>query len=63
MVEDNASVAFLRQCGIDYGQGYLFGRPSLDIADFYREAEARHAGPVPDESSLPAASLKPASEL
>jgi len=34
MVEDNASVAFLRQCGVTYGQGYLFGRPSLNIADF-----------------------------
>jgi EAL domain-containing protein (putative c-di-GMP-specific phosphodiesterase class I) len=61
MVEDNASVAFLRQCGVDYGQGYLFGRPSLDIADFIGapEEQAPALAPVP---ATFAATLKPASE-
>ncbi len=34
MVEDRHSLAFLRACGIGYGQGFLFGRPSLDIGAF-----------------------------
>jgi EAL domain-containing protein (putative c-di-GMP-specific phosphodiesterase class I) len=59
MVEDNASVAFLRQCGVDYGQGYLFGRPSLDIADFIGAPEERAPTPAPVPLAL-AAALKPA---
>jgi EAL domain-containing protein (putative c-di-GMP-specific phosphodiesterase class I) len=55
MVEDDASVAFLRQCGVDYGQGYLFGRPSLDIADFNDIAGA----PAIAVSAVP---LKPVTE-
>jgi EAL domain-containing protein (putative c-di-GMP-specific phosphodiesterase class I) len=34
MVEEEKYVAFLQDCGVDFGQGYLFGRPSLDIGDF-----------------------------
>ena len=34
MVESTNALAFLRACGIAYGQGYLFGRPSEDIRDF-----------------------------
>jgi EAL domain-containing protein (putative c-di-GMP-specific phosphodiesterase class I) len=34
MVEDERSAKFLIDCGIDYGQGYLFGRPSEDISAF-----------------------------
>ena len=34
MVEDRKSLDFLRDCGVGYGQGYLFGRPSLDISAF-----------------------------
>ncbi len=34
MVEEESYVPFLRDCGIDFGQGYLFGRPSFDIGDF-----------------------------
>ena len=34
MVEDRQSLQFLRDCGVGYGQGYLFGRPSLDIGAF-----------------------------
>lgn len=49
MVEDNASVAFLRQCGVTYGQGYLFGRPSLNIADFKEVSET----PTAQETHIP----------
>lgn len=34
MVEDRHTLDFLRDCGVGYGQGYLFGRPSLDISSF-----------------------------
>lgn len=34
MVENANALAFLRACGIAYGQGYLFGRPSENIRDF-----------------------------
>ncbi len=30
-VEDEDSAAFLRGCGVDYGQGYLFGRPDPNV--------------------------------
>jgi EAL domain-containing protein (putative c-di-GMP-specific phosphodiesterase class I)/GGDEF domain-containing protein len=36
MVESTNALAFLRACGIAYGQGYLFGRPSGNIHDFSR---------------------------
>jgi EAL domain-containing protein (putative c-di-GMP-specific phosphodiesterase class I)/PAS domain-containing protein len=34
MVEEESYVPFLIDCGVDFGQGYLFGRPSLSIGDF-----------------------------
>lgn len=33
-VEDEQCLNFLRECGVDYGQGYLFGAPSSDITTF-----------------------------
>jgi EAL domain-containing protein (putative c-di-GMP-specific phosphodiesterase class I)/GGDEF domain-containing protein len=36
MVESTNALAFLRACGVAYGQGYLFGRPSDNIRDFSR---------------------------
>lgn len=33
-VEDEQCLSFLRECGVDYGQGYLFGAPSSDITVF-----------------------------
>lgn len=52
MVEDESNLAFLRQCGVDYGQGWLFGKPSADITDFERQVPAvprasRRAGGAP----------------
>lgn len=35
MIEDEATAAFLRDNGVLYGQGYLFGRPSFDFADLH----------------------------
>jgi EAL domain-containing protein (putative c-di-GMP-specific phosphodiesterase class I) len=46
MVEDESNLAFLKQCGVDYGQGWLFGKPSLDIADFDPKAAAPAVRPA-----------------
>ncbi|MBT4769319.1 MAG: EAL domain-containing protein [Rhodospirillaceae bacterium] len=34
MVEDENTVGLIRDCGVRFGQGYFFGRPSLDINEF-----------------------------
>jgi len=34
MVEDETTADILRDCGLRYGQGYLFGRPSTNIGAF-----------------------------
>ncbi len=34
MVEKQDVLAYVRRCGIDYAQGYLFGEPSRNIKDF-----------------------------
>jgi EAL domain-containing protein (putative c-di-GMP-specific phosphodiesterase class I) len=34
MIEEEAVVDFLRGCGVQYGQGYLFGKPSLGAPRF-----------------------------
>jgi EAL domain-containing protein (putative c-di-GMP-specific phosphodiesterase class I)/GGDEF domain-containing protein len=34
MVEDEATVDLIKQCRIEFGQGYLFGKPSTDIGVF-----------------------------
>jgi EAL domain-containing protein (putative c-di-GMP-specific phosphodiesterase class I) len=34
MIEEESVAALVRECGIDYGQGYLFGRPSTSIEAF-----------------------------
>lgn len=44
MVEDEVSLNILNECGLQYGQGYLFGRPAPDIAPFERQVSARRQG-------------------
>jgi EAL domain-containing protein (putative c-di-GMP-specific phosphodiesterase class I) len=34
MIDDEDGLAFVRQCGVDYVQGFLFGHPSPDIRVF-----------------------------
>lgn len=34
MIEDEKMAQLVRECGIKYGQGYLFGRPSKSITEF-----------------------------
>jgi EAL domain-containing protein (putative c-di-GMP-specific phosphodiesterase class I)/GGDEF domain-containing protein len=35
MVEDEATVDLVKQCRIEFGQGYLFGKPSTDFSVFF----------------------------
>jgi EAL domain-containing protein (putative c-di-GMP-specific phosphodiesterase class I) len=37
-VDDHETLTFVRECGVDYAQGYLFGEPSADIESFKRIA-------------------------
>jgi len=39
MVDDRRSLEFIRQCAVNYVQGYLFGRPSTDIRVFERQRQ------------------------
>lgn len=41
MVEDADSLAFCRDCGCDFAQGYLFGKPAANVAAF-RPLPNRH---------------------
>lgn len=41
MIEDEAALAFVRDCGVDFVQGYLFGRPAKDIGVFRHTIPAR----------------------
>jgi EAL domain-containing protein (putative c-di-GMP-specific phosphodiesterase class I) len=34
MIDDEAALKFVRECGLQYAQGYLLGRPSTDINAF-----------------------------
>jgi EAL domain-containing protein (putative c-di-GMP-specific phosphodiesterase class I) len=34
MIDDESGLKFIRDCGVQYVQGYLFGRPSTDIHAF-----------------------------
>lgn len=31
MVEDEQAAALLWECGVKFGQGYLFGKPEIDV--------------------------------
>jgi EAL domain-containing protein (putative c-di-GMP-specific phosphodiesterase class I) len=39
MVEDDDHLTVIRDCGIGFAQGYVFGRPSTDIASFAPPSE------------------------
>ncbi|MDC3347372.1 EAL domain-containing protein [bacterium] len=41
MVEEVATVKFLKECGIPYAQGYLFGKPAPDIFSFAPKSTPR----------------------
>jgi EAL domain-containing protein (putative c-di-GMP-specific phosphodiesterase class I) len=43
MIEQEKTIELLRSCNVKFGQGYLFGRPSLDITAF---DVRRSAGPA-----------------
>jgi EAL domain-containing protein (putative c-di-GMP-specific phosphodiesterase class I) len=34
MIDDETGLKFIRDCGVQYAQGYLFGRPSTDLHAF-----------------------------
>lgn len=39
MVDDRRSLEFIRECAVNYVQGYLFGRPSTDIRIFDKQRQ------------------------
>lgn len=53
MIDDPDGLAFVRECGVDYVQGFLFGRPSPKLQDFaplpngnlFRSSAANKAAP------------------
>ena len=47
MIEDEATAALVLDCGIEMGQGYLFGRPDRDIRRFLTAAAGPHPGSGP----------------
>ena len=41
MVEDEKTAAMLRATGVEYGQGYVFGKPSFEIDSFFAQKKPR----------------------
>jgi len=40
MVGDERGLEFVRECGVQFVQGYLFGKPSTDITSFEKALRA-----------------------
>ena len=34
MIDDPKGLQFIRECGVDYAQGFLFGEPAGDVKNF-----------------------------
>ena len=50
-IENRKDLAKLREFGVDYGQGYLFGKPAMEPAKPRRvEMVRRHAARVPSRA-------------
>ncbi|MCB2099224.1 MAG: EAL domain-containing protein [Rhodobacterales bacterium] len=44
MIDDQEGLNFIKSCGIDYAQGYFFGKPSMDITVFEDRHRKRRSG-------------------
>jgi len=61
MVDTPQTVAFCRDCGIDFVQGFLFGPPNFELQKF-SDVKGKMAGPPPPQDAKPAAKPAPASD-
>ena len=50
MIEEDEQADMLRESGVRFGQGYLYGKPSFDVGVF-AEAPKRKRKPVPKEAA------------
>lgn len=53
MVEDWETVKFLRECGVRYGQGYLFGKPVIATGTFRGDPGVRIEAPTTPHLARP----------
>ena len=44
MIDDDRAFGFVRDCGVEYVQGYLFGRPAADVKAFRKSVPAHLFG-------------------
>ena len=45
MIDNNSALQFVRECGVDFAQGFLFGKPNTNIAKF---SEMRYVEMIAD---------------
>ncbi|MBT5049646.1 MAG: EAL domain-containing protein [Rhodospirillaceae bacterium] len=53
MIEDEPCATMLSGCGVRFGQGYMFGRPSFDVAEFQSLKTPPQTPPVKKLATLP----------